>query len=318
MLVYTHHRFGRSGMYSILPVLLVFILGFLLQKGSTLTQASVAGAKRIVSDLALPALLFQAFSSLEIESKYLILVVTIFLVCFLMVLLGKVLAKPLGLESPYFPLLLGGFEMGMLGYALFLSAYGSEHLGKMALIDLGQVLFVFFVLMALLIRERDGATTTKALLVQFITSPVIGAILAGIVISLIGPLFSPHPIWTALNEGISLLASLTTPLIALSIGYGIHIKKEGLAWSLKTIFVRKLVLLGFALLINTFLIDRFLGMESIYRYALLVMFLTPPPYVVSIYMRPNDVKSANYVDNTLSLDTLVSIFLVMLAALLYH
>ncbi|UOM49636.1 AEC family transporter [Sphaerochaeta associata] len=310
--------FGRMGMYSILPVLLLFILGFLLQRGSTLTQTSVAGAKRIVSDLALPALLFQAFSSLEIESKYLILVVTIFLVCLLMVLLGKALAKPLHMETPYFPLLLGGFEMGMLGYALFLSAYGSEHVGKMALIDLGQVLFVFFVLMAFLIRERDGAHTTKALLKQFITSPVILAIFGGIVVSIIGPWFSPHPVWTAIDEGISLLASLTTPLIALSIGYGIHIKKEGLSWSLKTIMVRKLVLLGLALLINHFLIDRLLGMDTIYRYALLVMFLTPPPYVVTIYMRPNDPVNAGYVDNTLSLDTLVSIFLVMAAVVLYR
>jgi predicted permease len=304
-------------MYSILPVLMLFILGFLLQKGSTLTQTSVAGAKRIVSDLALPALLFQAFSTMEIEGRYLLLVVTIFFVCLLMVLLGKLLAKPLHMDTPYFPLLLGGFEMGMLGYALFLSAYGSEHLGKMALIDLGQVLFVFFVLMALLIRERDGKPTAKVLLRQFITSPVILAIFGGIVISIVGKWFSPHPIWTALNEGISLLAGLTTPLIALSIGYGIHIKKEGLAWSLKTIAVRKVVLLALALLINHFLIDQVLGMQSIYRYALLVMFLTPPPFVVTIYMRPNDPVNADYVDNTLSLDTLISILMVMLASLLY-
>lgn len=304
-------------MYSILPVLLLFILGFLLQKSTTLTETSVAGAKRIVSDLALPALLFQAFSSLEIESKYLILVVAIFLVCLFMILLGKVLAKPLGLDTPYFPLLLGGFEMGMLGYALFLSVYGSAHLGKMALIDLGQVIFVFFVLMAFLIRERDGAHTPKLLFRQFITSPVILAIFSGIVVSLIGKHIDPHPMWTAINEAISLLANLTVPLIALSIGYGIHIKKEGLLWSLKTILVRKVVLLVLALLINHFLIDQILGMQSIYRYALLVMFLTPPPYVITIYMRPNDEKNADYVDNTLSLDTLVSILMVMLATSLY-
>jgi predicted permease len=75
--------------------------------------------------------------------------------------------------------------------------------------------------------------------------------------------------------------------------------------------------LGLALLINHFLIDRLLGMDTIYRYALLVMFLTPPPYVVTIYMRPNDKVNADYVDNTLSLDTLVSIVMVMFAAVLY-
>ena len=304
-------------MYSILPILLLFVLGFFLQKSRTLTETSVAGIKRIVSDLALPALLFQAFSSLEIENRYLILVATIFLVCLFMVLLGKVLAKPLRLQSPYFPLLLGGFEMGMLGYALFLTAYGSVHLGKMALIDLGQVLFVFSVLMALLIRERDGVHHCKVLLRQFITSPVILAIFLGIVISIVGKRFSPHPLWTALREVITLLANLTVPLIALSIGYGIHIKKESLVWSLKTILVRKLVLVGLALVINHFLVDQILGMESMYRYALLVMFLTPPPFVITIYMRPNDKKNADYVDSTLSLDTLVSILMIMLATTLY-
>ena len=305
-------------MYSILPVLFLFVLGFLLQRSTTLTQASVAGAKRIVSDLALPALMFQAFSSLEIESKYLILVVAIFLVCLLMIFLGKALAKPLHLESPYFPLLLGGFEMGMLGYALFLSLYGNEQVGKMALIDLGQVLFVFFVLMAFLIKERDGSHTSNVLLRQFITSPVILAIFSGIVISIVSKRVAPHPLWTAVGESISLLANLTVPLIALSIGYGIHIKREGLSWSLKTIVVRKVVLLALALLINHFLVDQILGMESIYRYALLVMFLTPPPFVITIYMRPNDKKNADYVDNTLSLDTLVSILLVLLASSLYR
>jgi hypothetical protein len=65
---------------------------------------------------------------MEIEGRYLLLVVTIF---FLPShgLLGKLLANPFTWNA-YFPLLLGGFEMGMLGYALFLSAYGSEHLGK--------------------------------------------------------------------------------------------------------------------------------------------------------------------------------------------
>ena len=305
-------------MWSILPILFLFALGFLLQKSPTFTEASIAGIKRVVSDLALPALLFQAFSALELETRYLILVIAMFLVCLLMVLVGKVLAKPLKIDSPYFPLLMGGFEMGMLGYALFLSVYGSENLGKMALVDLGQVLFVFFVLMAFLIRERDGATNPIVLLGKFLTSPVILAILAGILASLTGKDFAPHPLWTALHEVVSLLANLTVPLIALSIGYGIHIKREGLVLSLKTILVRKVILVVLALAINYFLVDGLLKMDSIYRNAVMVMFLTPPPFVITIYMRPKDKANADYVDNTLSLDTLVSILLVMVATSVYR
>lgn len=304
-------------MWSILPILLLFVLGYILQKSKTFSAATIGGIKRIVSDLALPALMFQAFSTLEIESSYLILVVTIFLVCLLMVFLGKALAKPLGMGSPYFPLMMGGFEMGMLGYALFISVYGVEHLGKLALVDLGQVLFVFFVLMALLIKERDGVHNKGVLIRQFITSPVIIAIIAGILVSLFGKNVGPNQLFTALGEFISLLANLTVPLIAISIGYGIHIKKEGLAKAFKTILARKVLLVGLALLINRFLVNNLLGMGAIYRYAVLLMFLTPPPFIITIFMKPGDKENADYVDNTLSMDTLVSILLVMVATSIY-
>lgn len=304
-------------MWSIFPILLLFVLGYILQKSKNFSDPTIAGIKRIVSDLALPALIFQAFSTLEIESSYLILVVTIFMVCHLMVLLGKALAKPLGMSSPYFPLMMGGFEMGMLGYALFISVYGVENLGKLALVDLGQVLFVFFVLMALLIKERDGVHNKKVLLRQFMTSPVIIAIFAGILVSIFAKNIEPNSLFIALGEFISLLANLTVPLIAISIGYGIHIKKEGLAKAFKTILVRKILLVALALLINVFLVDNLLGMSAIYRYAVLLMFLTPPPFIITIFMKVGDKENADYVDNTLSMDTLISIVLVMIATTIY-
>lgn len=304
-------------MWSILPILLLFVLGFILQKSKSFSEPTIAGIKRIVSDLALPALMFQAFSTLEIESSYLILVITIFFVCLLMVLLGKVLAKPLGMKSPYFPLMMGGFEMGMLGYALFISVYGVEHIGKLALVDLGQVLFVFFVLMAFLIKERDGVHNAKVLIRQFVTSPVIIAIFAGILVSLFAKGVEPNALFLALGEFISLLAGLTVPLIAISIGYGIHMKRDGLAMAFKTILVRKALLVALALLINYFLVDKLLGMNAIYRYAVLLMFLTPPPFIITIFMKAGDKASADYVDNTLSMDTLLSIIMVMVATTIY-
>lgn len=305
-------------MWSILPILLLFVLGFVLQRSKNFTDTTIAGIKHLVSDLALPALMFQAFSTLEIESRYLLLVGTIFMVCLLMVLLGKVLAKPLGMKSPYFPLMMGGFEMGMLGYALFISVYGSEHLGKFALVDLGQVIFVFFVLMALLIKERDGVHNKRVLLRQFITSPVIIAILLGILVSIFAKDVGPNPLFAAIGELIDLLAGLTVPLIAISIGYGIHIRKEGITQAVKTILVRKSLLIILALLINRFLVGGLLGMPAIYRYAVLVMFLTPPPFIITIFMKTGDKESADYVDNTLSMDTLVSIILVMVATAVYR
>ena len=301
----------------VLPVLLLFVIGFFLQKISFFSAGSITEMKKLVSNLALPALLFQAFSSIEVEPKHLFLVVLVFLTCAVMVVLGKVFAKPFKVNSPYFALMMGGFEMGMLGYALFLGLYGQEHLGKIALVDLGQVVFVFFVLMALLIKERGDITHPRVLLKQFISSPVIIAIIIGLAVSFLKPHVNSTPLLATFGELIDMLSRLTVPLIAITIGYGIHFQKAGLKESLKTILVRKVISIGLLLLLNELIVDRVLGMHPMYRYAMMVMFLTPPPFVISIFMKQDDKRNMDYVANTLSLDTIVSVLLIILFAAYY-
>lgn len=302
---------------SVLPVLLLFTLGFTLQKISFFSPRSIGEMKKLVSHLALPALMFQAFLSIEVEPRYLILVGLVFATCALMVFLGRLFAKPAHVASPYFSLMMGGFEMGMLGYALFLGLYGQQHLGKIALVDLGQVVFVFFVLMALLIKERGDISSPAALLKQFVTSPVIIAIFSGLVASVLKQYITAGPLLKSIGEFIDMLSRLTVPLIAITIGYGISFQREGLAMSLKTILVRKVLALAFVLVLNTLVVDRLLGMAPMYRYAMMVMFLTPPPFVISIFMKQDDKENMDYVANTLSLDTVVSVLLIIVAAVFY-
>ena len=303
-----------STLFSVLPVLMFFILGYILKIRNFLEEGSSRNIKKIVSDLALPALLFQAFFSLKMESRYLLLFLLVFLCCALMVAVGRLTARIFKVSSPYWSLMMGGFEMGMLGYALFLSLYGQEHLSRIALMDLGQVLFVFFVLIPLLLHEKEGKSSVSALLRSFATSPVILAIFAGLICGALSPLVSSSALTAALGEFISLLGQLTVPLIALMIGYEMNLKREGLALALKTVLVRKALLLILGLLIGRFFIRGYMGLSRIHEMALLTMFLLPPPFVVSIYMEQDDRKNLDYVSNTLSLSTVVSIVLIILAA----
>ena len=304
-------------LFSVLPILSLFIIGYLLKRIDFFTPQAVGEMKKLVSHLALPALLFQAFASIEVEASYLALVVLVFISCIAMVALGKVLAKPVGMKTPYFPLMMGGFEMGMLGYALYVGLYGREHMGKMALVDLGQVLFVYFVLMVLLIREGGGSSSPKALFRRFITSPAIIGIFSGLLVSALKPVVTAGPFLTSVGELIDMLARVTVPLIALTIGFGTTFQKQGIVLSLKTIAVRKVMALIIVLLLNSIVVDRLLGMDALYRYAMMVMFLLPTPYIIPLFMRQDDKKSMEYVSNTLSLDTVVSIFLIVIAALIY-
>lgn len=301
----------------VLPVVLLFIVGFSLQKIHFFSDEAIGGLKRLVSDIALPALLFKAFLSIEATPRMFILIVVVFFSCYVMVLLGRLIGKLMHIKSPYFALMMGGFEMGMLGYALFLALYGDENLGKMAVVDLGQVVFVFFVLMAMLIKERDGSGNPKVLLKQFATSPVIIAIISGLILSFIAPSVTVTPLLASLSSFIDMVGSLTVPLIAISIGYTIHIERNNLAISIKTIVVRKALSLLFVLVINNVLVESILDLPRIYSYAMMVMFLTPPPFVISIFMKQSDKENMDYVANTLSLDTVVSIILIIIISAVY-
>jgi predicted permease len=302
---------------SILPVLLFFALGTLLKNKNFLKEGSSSDIKKIVSNLALPALLFQAFASLNLEVRFLLLVLLIFLICALMIFIGKVTARILKIKTPYWSLMMGGFEMGMLGYALFLSIYGHEHLAKFALMDLGQVLFVFFILMALLIREKEGHSSARVLLLSFIKSPVILAIFAGLLTGTVKTMINPNALTRALGEFLVLAGNLTVPLISLMIGYELSFKRKGMVLALKTVLIRKTFLIILALLVNRFIIREYMGLDRIYEMALLTMFLLPPPFVISIYMKQEDRENLDYVNNTLSLSTVISVTILIIMTVLY-
>ena len=56
----------------------------------------------------------------------------------------------------------------MLGYAVFGSIYGVENISRFAVIDLGQVLFVFFILVTRLEFQQNHRLTIGQTLKQFL------------------------------------------------------------------------------------------------------------------------------------------------------
>ena len=306
---------------SVLPVLSLFVLGHILQRIRFFREGTVQDIKKLVVSIALPCLLFLAFSQLQIQLKFLVVVLLVFGVCGLMILIGKILSRPLGIQSPYFSLMFGGFETGMLGYAIFISVYGIENIDKIAIIDLGQVLFVFFVLMALLIRQRDGTQEFGQLGRMFISSPVIIAIFLGIFVSLLKMAFgdfTEQRFYAYIIELATVLGNMTVPGICLVIGYELAVDFKTLSLSLKTIAFRTLLLLGFAVAINKLLFASILQLDVMYEYALLTMFILPPPFVIAVFMDEKDRENQQYVVNTLSLSTVVSLVVFVIVMMVYR
>lgn len=301
------------------PIIALIILGLILQKYSFFKEDGPAVLKKIIINIALPALLYGAFYQVTPEPKLLIIVLVVLITCVLMIFIGQLLARILRIQSKYFALLFGGFETGMLGYAIFSVVFDPENLHYLAVVDLGQVIFVFFILATLITGLGGGFLSPVRQLKTFATSPVIIAIFLGVITSIVNNYssFTGSSLFISFYQLLALLGSMTVPLICLVIGYELKINTRSIALPLKTILIRMLLLFFFAMLINKYVITELLHLNAMYSHALMIMFLLPPPFVIPIFMKESEAEEKQYVLNSLSLGTICSLIAIALVVILY-
>jgi len=294
--------------FNILPVITLFTLGYILKHVNFLKEKTIGDVKKIIVNIALPCVLFTAFSSLKMQLSFLPIIIIIFFLSFFLLFLGKWIARPLGFRESYFPFMTTGFEAGMIGYALFLSMYGTENLDKFALVDLGQVVFVFTIYMAFVQRQQNQGKAGSNLAKRLFSSPVILSILLGIITSLLKPYVTIRSslFLGYVNETIQILANLTVPLICLVIGYELKFEKDGLLAAVKTIVARLVLTITAAFLVNAFIITRLFQLPDIYRKAVFTLFILPPPFVITVFISRKNTKEEAYITNTLSIHVLVT------------
>jgi predicted permease len=305
----------------VLPVILLFGLGIFLHRTGFLREQTIQDIKKLVINISLPAVLFLAFSKVTLQAGYLIIVLVIFTACVLALLIGRFLRRILSMPSPFFPMLMTGFEAGMMGYAIYAAVFGVENIYKFGIVDLGQVTFVFFVLVTLL--ERQSAAQPKPLSVvalNFFKTPVILAILMGVLANQSGVAgwMEAQPLAESILRTLEMLGALTTPLIAMVIGYEMRVKKGNLGRPLMTIAVRQALWVPFGLLFNLLLLQGVLHLDRSFQAAVMTMMVLPPPFVTPLFMQEAQAEDREYVVNTLSLSTLVTLVAFSIVSLLYQ
>lgn len=270
----------------VLPIILLIALGMLLRQTRFLKPETVEQLKQMVLSIGLPALLFQAFASTTLNQSYLAIVATVFVTCLVLLGAAILVLRLLKVDNPFAPALFTGFETGMIGYALYLAVFGQSEVFRLAIVDLGQVTFVFFVLVTFISRQNGDRMGGWQLIRSFLLSPVILAILLGILASLtgLGGLFQTTRGGQMVATTVQLLGNLTVPLITMAIGYELHLGRATLKAPLLAALVRILVLFGLATLINKVLISGLLHLEPQFETALMTLFLLPPPFVIPILM----------------------------------
>ena len=302
-----------------LPVILLVLLGILIRRVRLVQEGTVADFKKLVVNLTLPLLLFKAFATMQFEARYLVIVAIIFAACTLVMFLSTRLKLLPGLSSDYSSFLMAGFEAGMLGYAIFGSIYGEANIPYFAVVDLGQVLFVFFILITRLETHQGRQISLAQTFTTFLKSPVIIGILAGVIANFSG-VYTALAGWELTNSVLKtteILAGLTTPLVALTIGYELRFQKGRLALPLQTVALRLVLWVGLALLFNFLVIRQSLGLDRTFEAAVLLMAILPAPFVVPFYLKAGESEERDYILNTLSLGAIVTLIGSVIIRLMY-
>jgi len=202
-----------------------------------------------------------------------------------------------------------GFEAGMLGYAIFGTVYGQENLYKFGLVDLGQVTFVFFILVPALQQEISGVQRFMDTIRSFFRTPVILSILGGVLLNQSGiySLVTGDAWYGSLEATLQLLGGMTTPLVALIIGSELRLQTGGLSKPIRTTFLRLLVWVPAGLLFSLGVVGLLLDLDRTYQAAVMTMAILPPPFVIPLFMKSASDDETVYVVNTLSLFTIVTL-----------
>lgn len=293
----------------VLPIIFLIGLGYTIRRRQFLTDSAIEDLRKITVNLALPSVLFLSFLQTELQPAYLLIFVVIFLLCLAMFGLGHLLRRLLRVQHPYFPFLMTGFEYGMLGISLFGSAYGLENIGYIAIMDLGHELFIWFVFLAFLLMRRDGLQGSGQIVSAFFKSPVVIGILAGIILNLLGAqtFLYQSPVTGAVMASLEFLSNLTIPLVLMIVGYGIRFDRSGIRDAALVIGIRLALLIPLALLLNAVLIRGLLNLPAPFEAALFTLLILPPPFIIPLYMPPGIAEERRYINNVLTLYTLVSV-----------
>ena len=286
----------------ILPVILMLGVGIVCRKTDILKKSGIDALKAAVVNVFLPVVLIKAFYQAEYSPRIVIVAATMFAVCIAALAAGFGAKKLLRNKARTLPFLMTGFEAGMLGYALYALLFGA--VTPFAMVDLGQVLFVFTVYFTLLKKSEGG--TLKDSLTAMVKSPVIVAIAAGVVIgaSGLGQRMEGTAVGDIVQDILNFVSAPTAAVILLVVGYELELKKGALARAFAAVGIR-LVIMGVLCTLTLLLVGALAPIEPPLFWAFILMFLLPPPFVLPVFVRSE--SEGAFVSATLSLSTLVSL-----------
>ncbi len=207
--------------YKILPVILIFVLGYILKMFGVLKQDHGDVFMKVVFYLSLPALIILSLTRVELSVEYAWLPLISFTIIMIQFMVSFFVGKFMKLDRRTHGVLLVGTMIMNIGFVLpfIIAAYGDEGLALLAMFDVSNAILAFTLVYYLACRYGEHGNSSKLLIKKFLFSPPIWALAAGIILNLTNTEIPAVP-----ANLFQILGDLTIPLIMIALGIFFNLK----------------------------------------------------------------------------------------------
>lgn len=311
---------GLKGMSQVLskmiPVIILLATGYIMKRRRFIDEHMMMGVKNITMNMALPCVLFIAFSTIKMQPEYIWL--TIFVMAYLFTLqgLGRLLNRIPAISNPVLPYVVSATAFGLMGIPIYQLVFGVEHVGEMSIIGVGHEFYVWGIYLALQKQDFTGEKLSLAGIRDMAESRLIQSIFLGVLVNVFGFThnFTDVPFWAGIYQTILYIANLGTPLILFIVGYGLVLDHKFLKMTIIYTVIRKILMISVGYVFFFVIYPMFFETTKYLNYAFLSFFILPPPFALSVFTDANGAQPevGHLGNNVVVMDTMVFIGLYVL------
>lgn len=207
--------------YNLIPVILIFVLGFLLKVLRVLKQDHGDVFMRVVFYLSLPALVILSLTRIELTKELAWLPLISFSIIMIQFGVAFIIGKMMKLDRRTHGVLMVGTMIMNIGFALpfVIAAYGDEGLAVLSIFDFSNAALAFTLVYYIACRYGEHGNSNKILIKKFAASPPLWALITGVLLNLSNTAIPPVP-----ARLLQILGDLTIPLIMITLGVFFNIR----------------------------------------------------------------------------------------------
>lgn len=199
----------------VLPVLLTFLLGYVLKKTKFFEPEDGGLLLKLVFFVGSPALTYLAISTLDITPNLLIFPLISALVMFTVYFADRVISRNFSVPQTTVGVYFIGTLIANTGFALpfLLATYGEDAAAMVAMYDLAGGFLTYVFVYSIAVQHGDHRPSNKFILQKILIAPPVWGLILGLIANFSG--FETPVIITQLLKN---LGNIVSPLIMLALG----------------------------------------------------------------------------------------------------